>query len=693
MRLARISFVVIAFLTLACASGFPYSSKQPPIPTGSWRLKSQLQAPGGCCYNEFGQSASVSGATAVIGAEGESNSTGAAYVFSKLQNHPEAYSQAARLSASDGSEGDQFGTSVAISGDTIVVGAPGVRGGQGKAYVFVKPDGGWTDMTETAQLTASNGLPEDVFGISVGIDGDTIATGAQGADSQAGAAYVFVKPNGGWTTMTQSAELTATGRASGDALGTSVAVNGSTVAAGAPGIRHRGGMLLFQEPQAGWKNMTQTAALGAPDRQPIGFAVALSGDILVTGAPDARFGQGPVGAAYLYVKPPVGWRGISFSPNAILRASDGKRMDKFGTSVTVNGNTVLVGAPNAHCVGRNCNGYYTKGKGAVYGYIEPDGGWQNTTETAQLLPQYGIVESQYGQSVAAEGAVVIVGMPGRSAGYYFSYNANLEFTGFNADNSKYTYANGVNNLGQIVGDYETNDGYFFGFVDANGDFATVAYPSAVSTSATGINDAGDVVGSYEIGANTFGFVEQNGSYTSIAYPGAQYTYVTGINNSNDIVGFFVDANGANHGFVYSQGVFTEIDPPGADSSDLVGVNDSGWLLGGACIEKYCFAFVYENGAFSRVKYPGSTHTFAGGINNEGDIVGSWYVGNGLSQAFAYSKMGHKFMSFELGSGSTSAYGVNDSGEVVGSFVTLQGDFGFYGSPRPNLSRRSIEFSH
>ncbi len=131
----------------------------------------------------------------------------------------------AKLTASDGASFDHFGSSVSVHGDTIVVGAPGADGNvdqSGAAYVFVKPSGGWGSATETAKLTASDGsvsyigalrLPlSDAFGNSVSVHGDTIVVGAPGADgnvADSGAAYVFVKPSGGWVDGTETAKLTA----------------------------------------------------------------------------------------------------------------------------------------------------------------------------------------------------------------------------------------------------------------------------------------------------------------------------------------------------------------------------------------------------------------------------------------------------------------------------------------------------
>ena len=151
--------------------------------------------------------------------------------------------ESAKLFASDEAPGDQFGLSVAAGneGNTVVVGAgwDDDKGfDSGSAYVFVKPAGGWTGtLNESAKLLASDGAENDIFGYSVAIAGDTIVVGAtlsndKGDDS--GSAYVFVKPTGGWTgTLNESTKLIPTDGAAGARFGWNVAIEGNTVVVGA----------------------------------------------------------------------------------------------------------------------------------------------------------------------------------------------------------------------------------------------------------------------------------------------------------------------------------------------------------------------------------------------------------------------------------------------------------------------------
>ena len=166
---------------------------------------------------------------------------GSAYVFVKPGGGWASGTQTATLTASDGAADDRFGLSVAVSGDTVVIGEPlddfGANVDQGSAYVFVKPGGGWVSGTQLAKLTASDGTAVDRFGFSVAVSGDTVVAGAYlddvGANMDQGSAYVFVKPGGGWASGTQSAKLTASDGAGNNWFGWSVAVSGDTVVAGA----------------------------------------------------------------------------------------------------------------------------------------------------------------------------------------------------------------------------------------------------------------------------------------------------------------------------------------------------------------------------------------------------------------------------------------------------------------------------
>ena len=259
-----------------------------------------------------------------------------------------ALTEDAKLTASDAAQNDDFGASVAVSGITVVVGAPfddDNGDASGSAYVFVRPVGGWTGaLTEDAKLTASDGAADHGFGFSVAISGDTVVAGALGDDSFSGSAYVFVRPVGGWAgSLTENAKLTASDGAANDLFGTSTAISGNVVVAGAPDADgFSGSAYVFARPVGGWAgSLTENAKLTASDgaaMESFATSTAISGNVVVAGA---AFGS----SAYLFVEPVGGWAG-SLTEDAELTASDGDPADQLGFSIAIWGNTVVAGAPS-----------------------------------------------------------------------------------------------------------------------------------------------------------------------------------------------------------------------------------------------------------------------------------------------------------------------------------------------------------
>ena len=162
----------------------------------------------------FGEEVALSGNT-LVAAGSVSSSLGAVYVFTGS-----GASWSLKATLTDGAAGDNFGASLAISGNTVVVGASGTASTPGTAYVYTEPGTGWANMSSpTAKLTASDGAAGDNFGTSVAISGNTVVIGASGTASTPGAAYVYTEPATGWTSMNQTAELTASDGAAGDSFG------------------------------------------------------------------------------------------------------------------------------------------------------------------------------------------------------------------------------------------------------------------------------------------------------------------------------------------------------------------------------------------------------------------------------------------------------------------------------------------
>ena len=372
--------------------------------------------------DDLGISVAISGDTVVAGAPnadvgGANSDHGAAYVFVKQGGGWADKTQDAKLTASDGATGDQLGYSVGISGDTVVAGAPkanfcGASSGLGAAYVFVEPGTSWSDEQQNAELTASDGAANDMFGYSVAIDGDTIVAGAPCADVGVnfddGAAYVYVK-SGAWTNLQpEAAKLLASDSLFGENLGWSVAVSGDTIVAGAPyadvgGNTDEGAAYVFVRPLNGWVNGTETAKLieGGVAIDHLGYSVAVDGDTVAVGAPDADVGpDSSRGAVFVFVKPGTGW--ASGIQTAELTASDGVSDDQLGWSVAVEGDTVIAGARNAGL-----------GRGAAYVFVRPfSGEWSSESETAKLTADDAQPGDQLGSSVSISGDTAVAGAPG-----------------------------------------------------------------------------------------------------------------------------------------------------------------------------------------------------------------------------------------------------------------------------------------
>jgi hypothetical protein len=336
--------------------------------------------------------------------------------------------QEAELTSSDGLANDDFGYSVAISGNTIVVGAPGATIGgnafQGAVYVFTEPATGWASMTETAKLTASDGATDDELGYTVAISGNTVVAGAPlatiGANSEQGAAYVFVEPATGWATMTETAKLTSSDGAADDNFGNAVAISGNNVIVGAVNATvgantGEGAAYIFSEPPTGWATTTETAKLTASDGEldgGFGESVAIDGNTAVVGAPGATIGANAAqGAVYVFTQKGPAW--TTGTQTAKLFASDGVTEDFLGFSVAISGSTIVSGAVPDYVTGATT-------LDAAYVFSEKGGAWTSMAQTAKLTASDGFIGEGFSYSVATSGNIIVVGALGQTV------NGNLD---------------------------------------------------------------------------------------------------------------------------------------------------------------------------------------------------------------------------------------------------------------------------
>jgi hypothetical protein len=349
----------------------------------------------------FGFSVDISGDTIVVGAPGIGSGSehGKAYVYQQAAG---VVRMIATLAASEPVAKDGFGRSVAVLGDTIVVGSASPYGVPGKAYVFTKPADGWSGTVyESAKLVPAGTAPQ-MFGMAVDVNDASPAVIAVGDGNQD---HVFVEPASGWAgTLTPAATL-----GSAD-TGSTIAISGDVIASGDfDGGTHRD-VRVFVKPGTGWADaLSPTASLTLPSPMARGFgAVAIDGDDIVVGAFGATVGSNlSQGKAYVYRRPVGGWTGAVL-PQATLQASDGTAFDEFGFSVASDDGVILVGQPSPPQDGTQNDG--------VYRFVRPADGWSGDVVETSTLPR--MTTSAFGWSVAQDNGVAVVGDQAEGAGNF-----------------------------------------------------------------------------------------------------------------------------------------------------------------------------------------------------------------------------------------------------------------------------------
>jgi len=395
--------------------------------------------------DHFGAAVAISGETLVIGAPGEDGpdpaidsrqESGAAYV---VVRDDDGWLQQDQLEADNAGKGDGFGQAVAISGDTLVIGAPledssaNAVGGDGAsnaapdagaAYVFVRGAGGWAQQ---AYLKAHNARMYAMFGQSVAIDGDTIVVGAPyersnetgvsgtGDDDSTpgrGAAYVFVREGTLWS---QQAYLKSTHGGAEHLFGSAVAVGAEsgTVAVGAPGDRAddnrgRGSAFVFTRSGVAWAPLAHVKSGAASPGEAFGHSVALSKDTLVVGTrPDDPMTQGmAAGAVHVFE------RADGFSNAQKLTASNRDPGDDFGHSVALESDLLLVGAPREagsafgiHAMAMDSDNAAVE-SGAAYVFVRTDAGWRSL---AYLKASNADSSDGFGIAIGISSGTLVVG--------------------------------------------------------------------------------------------------------------------------------------------------------------------------------------------------------------------------------------------------------------------------------------------
>lgn len=680
--------------------------------------------------DRFGRSVAVSGDTVVVGAYLEaSNATGvngdqtdntalqsgAAYIFVRTNG---VWSQQAYLKASNtgggnrfGAVGDYFGYSVAISGDTVVVGAyfedssaTGVNGDQannnaqdsGAAYVFTRAAGVWSQQ---AYLKASNTRGGSLFGLAVAISGDTVvagsvlessnATGVNGDQSNtsvpgAGAAYVFTRSAGVWT---QQAYLKAATTAEGDNFGQSVSVSGDTIIAGAPqpatmsGPARNGAAYVFARSGNVWSPQATLTASNANAGDGFGRDVAGSGETIAVGAEGEDSNATGVngnqadnsapesGAVYVFARSGTAW-----SQQAYLKASINATNDNFGHSVALSGRTVAVGTL----------------RGTAYLFSASNGTW---SQLAALTAFGGPAGALFGESVALSGDVAGIGNQSDASS---ATGINGSPNNIGAPNSGAAFAFELDRQVSNAGVYRNG---FFWVQDVNGDRAFAAPPDRafafggvagdIPISGDWNGDGTEKAGIYRASNGLF-ILDFDGD--RLFNPAIDKVYDLGVGTAAGDVPVVGDWNGSgaskvglfragflwildsNGNGVFQQGADQAI-PFGGVAGDVPVVGD--WDGNGTAnlgLFRSGFFWILDvngNGQLDNVNQPNGDRAFAlGGLANDVPVVGKWTTGDNRSKAGLFRG---GFLWILDANGNSAFDGTGAGQDIVFAFGGIAGD--------------------
>lgn len=608
--------------------------------------RQRLTASDGGPEDQFGRPVAISGNIAIVGQELDDSGRGAVYVFMRIDLE---WVEVQKLTASDGVAGDRFGSSLGISGDTIVVGAPNHNAetpdNGGAVYVFVR--GGDNMWTERQELVSSEPGPAARFGNAVAISGHTLVVGERFATvdgrAQQGAAYVFVRQGDTWT---EQQRLVASDGAAGDLFGSHVAVNGDTAVVVAPSAQvgssfQQGAAYVFVQNVDTWTEQQKLAISEGVAFQGLGPA-AIIGDTIMLGQPNT---SGARGAVFVFERAGAVW-----SEEQILTASDGASGDAFGSLVEMSGNKVAILAPGDD-IGASQN------QGSAYIFERISSGW---VEQQKLFTDESTQDFELDNSVDISPTDVIFGhflasVDGnlrQGAAYIFSKERNPDTGGVfrpsngqvflrnsnTTGNANFSFAFGVAGDQVISGDWDGDgidtvgvyrNGVFFlknsntiGFADITFAFGT---PGAQPLAGDWDGDGVDTIGTFDNG--TFSLRNSNSS----GAPDAVYTL--GIAGDVAIAGDW-NADGADTTGVFrpSNGLIFLKNSNTTGFADIVivfGVPNDRPVAGDWNADGTDTIGVYRNGTF-HLRNSNTTGfadiVFSLGIAGDLPIVGDW---NGL----------------------------------------------------------------
>ena len=381
---------IAAGLVLLIGSGAPGPEPEP---------EQKLRPADGTSQTEFGSSVAIDGDLMVVGArlsDDLGRNSGAAHVFLRTAG---AWQQESTLLPVDGVVDQQFGISVDIDDGTAVVGAwrdddNGLY--SGSAYVFERTRGSWLQQ---AKLLPSDGSALDEFGRRVTVDGETIGV-ASGFDDDngpsSGSVYIFVRRGNHWA---EQAKLVPADGQPSDVFGSDIDIDGETVIIGAAldddQGNDSGSAYVFVRSGSEWMQQAKLKPEDGNAGARFGSSVALDGDTAVIGSPEDNDNGFQSGSAYVFVRTNGVW-----SQKGKLLGADVDRGDEFGASVSISGNAAVVGAP--------LDSDPTISAGSAYLFALAGGEW---TEQAKILAQDGAWTDHFGSAVALDCATLVISSP------------------------------------------------------------------------------------------------------------------------------------------------------------------------------------------------------------------------------------------------------------------------------------------
>jgi len=398
LRLSACLFILLSFNVFAVEAGFPYTEQK-------------VTASDVAANDFFGSGIVIDGDTAIIGASGDDDkgpNSGSAYVYIRIDG---VWTENTKLIAADGVSEDKFGYSIALDGDTAAIGAPFADGQSGWVYIFNRNNGVWTFHQKVG---ANDWAVSDLFGHSIALDGDTLLVGAFADDdvgSQSGSAYFFNRINGIWQ---QQQKIIASDGEANDYFGENIALDGDTALISAVSDNDNGddsgAAYIFTRGNYGWSERQKLTASDI-SLYYFGSALALDDDTAIIGARGDDDNGGYSGSFFIFTQTNDIW-----TEQQKLTPSDGEANDYFGNSVSIDGDTALIGSSYDDDNGNN--------SGSAYIFSKKNSIWG---EEQKIIASDGSTSDEFGWVVSIDGNTALIGAwlkdnpLDNSGGAYFYY--------------------------------------------------------------------------------------------------------------------------------------------------------------------------------------------------------------------------------------------------------------------------------